>query len=77
VTDPLVECDWCERIRNVMLHRRAEHPPTAAKRWLKKTCKEPLVHDNLACAGCSGHLIRPCEFLYRAGAVFGPRAPDV
>jgi hypothetical protein len=31
---------------------RADHPPTAAKKWLRKTCRL---------------LSRPCEFTYRAG----------
>ena len=67
MSDPTVTCDWCGRTRSALLHQRAEHPPTAAKKWLKKTCTEPKVHDGSICSGCSGHQIKPCEFVYRAG----------
>ena len=65
MTDPTVRCDWCGRERNCLLHMRAEHPPTAAKQWLRKMCVE-LEHDPKCCAGCS-KLTKPCNFTYRAG----------
>lgn len=50
--NPTASCTYCGRQRDCMLHMRADHPPTAAKAWLKRTCK---------------HEEKPCEFGYRAG----------
>jgi hypothetical protein len=56
--NPKQKCTICGRIRDCSSHLRAEHPPTAAKKWLKKTCPE------------TG---KPCEFQYTAGIEFkGP-----
>jgi hypothetical protein len=52
MSDPTVTCTKCGARRNCMLHTRADHPPTAARAWLKRTCKR------------GG---KPCEFGYRAG----------
>ena len=49
---PKVGCSVCGRVKNPMQHMRADHPPTAAKAWLKKTCKTEG---------------KPCAFGYRAG----------
>jgi hypothetical protein len=35
-----------------MLHMRADFPPEAARKWMRKTCK---------------HEEKPCQFGYRAG----------
>lgn len=48
---PKVSCR-CGRSKNPMQHMRADHPPTAARAWLKKTCP---------------HEGKPCDFSYRAG----------
>lgn len=66
MADPIIRCDWCARERRVLLHHRAEHPPTAAKRWLRKTCRTPKEHDPNCCSGCTIY-VKPCEFVYRAG----------
>lgn len=49
---PEVRCTVCSRRKNPMEHMRADHPPTAARAWLKRTCKREG---------------KPCEFGYRAG----------
>ena len=41
MSDPQQHCMACDRRRNCMEHMRASHPPTAAKRWLKRTCPLP------------------------------------
>ena len=51
-TEPTVTCTVCGASRGCQLHTRADHPPTAAKKWLRKNCRL---------------LSRPCEFGYRAG----------
>ena len=55
MSNPTVTCVECGRTRDAMLHMRAEHPPTAARKWLKKTCS----------SGGS----KPCKFSYRAGGL--------
>jgi hypothetical protein len=50
--NPEVHCATCGRTKDPMQHMRADHPPTAAKAWLKRTCKREG---------------KPCEFGYRAG----------
>jgi hypothetical protein len=50
--NPEVRCVTCSRTKDPMLHMRADHPPTAAKAWLKRTCKREG---------------KPCDFGYRAG----------
>jgi hypothetical protein len=52
---PKVTCSHCGKVRDPMQHMRAEHPPTAAKAWLRKHC--PVKG-----AGPS-----PCSFGYQAG----------
>lgn len=54
MSGPEVSCATCGRTRDPMRHMRADHPPTAARQWLRKHCKSttrPL----------------PCAFKYRAG----------
>lgn len=51
MSDPTITCRTCGRQRNCMLHQRADHPPTAAKKWLRKICAQKGA----------------CEFTYRAG----------
>lgn len=55
MTEPEVTCSTCGRKRRARLHMRAEHPPTAAKAWMRKHCQ-------MAGAGP-----KPCAFVYRAG----------
>lgn len=57
VRDPYQSCATCGEQRSCMLHLRAEFPPDAAKKYLKKHC--PL----------DGKL---CEFHYSAGLAFAP-----
>ena len=52
MSSPEVRCLVCDRRKNPLDHRRADHPPTAARAWLKRTCKREG---------------KPCEFGYRAG----------
>jgi hypothetical protein len=59
LTDPTVTCTACGRQRNCRHHMRADHPPTAAKAWLRKHCQ-------MAGAGP-----KPCAFAYRAGLDVG------
>jgi hypothetical protein len=49
---PEVKCNVCNRRKNPMEHMRADFPPEAARKWLKRTCKR----DG-----------KPCQFGYRAG----------
>lgn len=49
---PKVTCTYCGRRRAATLHMRADFPPDAARKWLKRTCK---------------HEEKPCDFGYRAG----------
>lgn len=49
---PTITCVNCGRKRDATLHMRAELPPDAARKWLRKTCK---------------HEEKPCDFGYRAG----------
>lgn len=49
---PEVKCSVCGKARDPMHHMRADHPPTAARAWLKRHCR----WDG-----------RPCDFTYRAG----------
>lgn len=37
--NPMVYCEKCGMKRDVMLHRRADFPPGAAEKWLKKRHK--------------------------------------
>jgi len=45
-TEPRIYCAHCGRYRLCRLHMRAEHPPTAARRWLAKhdPCDDPDHH---------------------------------
>lgn len=49
---PTITCTYCGRRRDATRHMRAESPPDAARKWLRKTCQ---------------HGANPCEFGYRAG----------
>ncbi len=49
---PIQKCTVCGRETNVMRHMCTEHPPAAAKKWLKKTCKKAN---------------KPCKFQYMPG----------
>jgi hypothetical protein len=49
--DPIKKCTTCGRTRNCMLHKRADFPPDAAEKWLKKTCEQK----------------GKCEITYQAG----------
>lgn len=49
---PMVTCAYCGRERDCTRHMRADHPPSAARAWLKRTCR---------------HEEKPCEFGYQAG----------
>ena len=49
---PEVACSYCGRKRDCMKHVSADHPPTAARAWLKRTCR---------------HEEKPCSFGYQAG----------
>lgn len=56
--NPTQTCVACDRRRDCYLHLRAEHPPSAAKAWLKRTCETEG---------------KPCEFKYTAAfALMGP-----
>lgn len=55
MADPEVTCMHCGRQRRCMRHARADHPPTAAKAWLRKNCQ------------MEGAGPKPCTFVYRAG----------
>ncbi len=50
--DPEVRCKVCDRHRNPMQHMRADFPPDAAKKWLKRYCERPG---------------KPCDFWCMAG----------
>lgn len=39
MSNPTITCSKCGRQRDCMSHLRADHPPTAAKKYLKRTCK--------------------------------------
>lgn len=52
MSDPEVRCNVCGKCRNPMLHMRADFPPDAARKWLKRYCTRAS---------------KPCEFGYRAG----------
>jgi len=54
---PLVVCEACGESRDCTLHQRAEFPPDAAKKYLRKHC------DNEPGA---------CKFRYRAGIHYDP-----
>jgi hypothetical protein len=57
-TNPRVFCDACGESRDCTLHQRAEFPPDAAKKYLRKHC------DNEPGA---------CKFRYQAGIWFEPK----
>lgn len=56
MSDPHMTCDTCGRSRNCLLHRRADHPPTAARQWLKRHCPHEGAH---------------CALRYQAGIELG------
>jgi len=55
MSNPTITCTACDKTRDCMLHTRAEHPPTAARAWLRKHCKHGAP--------------KPCEFTYRPGGL--------
>ncbi len=36
MTNPIMYCDKCKLKRDCTLHMRAEFPPDAARKWMKK-----------------------------------------
>ena len=53
-SDPIIYCVKCGMERNCMLHLRAEFPPDAARKWMKKhhkNCDGELKYR----AGFSSH----------------------
>jgi hypothetical protein len=50
--NPKISCIVCGKCRDPMLHMRADFPPDAARKWLRRYC---------AYAG------KPCNFTYRPG----------
>jgi hypothetical protein len=52
MSDPKVWCTVCGRRKNPTDHMRADFPPEAARKWLKRTCRREG---------------KPCEFGYQAG----------
>ena len=58
MSNPTITCTFCDRVRDGTLHMRADHPPTAAKAWLKRTCDGPAAKRD-----------KPCTFTYRAGGL--------
>jgi hypothetical protein len=52
MTEPEVSCATCGKRRSCRKHLRADHPPTAAKAWLRRHCQT----DG-----------KPCQLNYRAG----------
>jgi hypothetical protein len=51
MSNPIIQCSTCKRSRDCMLHTRAEFPPDAAERWLRKSCQTRSA----------------CNFIYKAG----------
>lgn len=52
MSNPEIRCSVCGKCRDAMLHIRADFPPDAARKWLRRHCSR---------AG------KPCDFTYRAG----------
>ncbi len=52
MSQPMMTCSVCQRRRNCIMHIRADHPPTAAKKWLRSKCV---------------HAEKPCDIHYTAG----------
>lgn len=52
MSDPIKYCTACGRVRSCYQHMRAEFPPGAAEKWLRKSCP------------AEG---KPCEIKYQAG----------
>lgn len=52
MSDPTVTCKTCARQRSCMLHLRADFPPDAARKWLRKTCERGR---------------KDCDLVYRVG----------
>ena len=61
MTNPIKYCVVCDRERDCMLHLRADVPPAAAERWLRRSCPQKGVRP------------RPCDIRYRAGIMPGFR----
>ena len=51
-TNPTITCATCGLSRDYLLHRRASHPPTAARAWCRKHCRS---------------LLGSCDLRYTAG----------
>lgn len=56
MSQPKKFCITCGRERECGYHMRAEFPPDAAEKWLKKTCQHK-----------KGKKGKPCNIEYRAG----------
>ena len=62
MTNPIKYCTTCERVRDCMLHLRADFPPEAAERWLRRSCPRKGVRP------------RPCDIRYQAGIMPASKA---
>ena len=56
MSEPLIVCLVCHRQRNCLLHRRAGHPPTKARAYLRRTCPTPTACQFRYCAGLGSGL---------------------
>ena len=56
--EPTVTCMTCRKIRRCEWHKRADHPPTAAKKWLQRRCPKKR---------------EACDLRYTAGILIGGR----
>lgn len=54
--NPMIICDACGESRDCTLHMRAEFPPDAARKYLRKGCDNPRGS---------------CKFRYEAGFSIG------
>ena len=64
MSEPIQRCITCGRTRECLLHFRADHPPTAAKQWLLRTCPN----------GRGGAVSQRCHIIYTAGIAWSVRA---
>lgn len=57
--NPIVYCEKCGMTRDCMKHQRAEFPPDAAKKWLKKrhgNCDGEIKY-RAGLGGLRGHIV--------------------
>ena len=61
-SEPIEYCKTCDRERSCYSHMRAEFPPDAARKWLKRTCpyKGP---------GGTRWDTKKCDIYYKAGFI--------